>query len=76
MILQPPVLRRSIAGADHENPKDWLNTFWPDLLICNKNYTMQVNNFPFYVRNFIYNNWKKTSDQFGGIYEKTDGLIY
>jgi len=55
-----------------ESAKEWLLTNWPNMRACDVNYTMQRNDYPDYVCEYIKTNWIKVNDENNGTYHEPE----
>ena len=46
----------------------WLKTYWPNVRVVDHNWTMERYDYPFFVRQYIKENWITVSEVNGGTY--------
>lgn len=54
------------------NPQTWLKNKWPNMRVCDVNWTMERYDYPQNVRQWIFENWIKMNDKGGGTYSEPE----
>ena len=51
---------------------NWLQCFWQQVRVANKEMLMEKQNFPVHVQKYIETHWVRVNDAYGGIYEEPE----
>ena len=54
------------------DPQTWLKNKWPNMKVCDVNWTMERYDYPQNVRQWIFENWIKMNDNNGGTYSEPE----